>query len=139
MTHTRFARTIEQSGADLAAAAVGPVDGQSGSYINGRIVEPSSAASYDRDRETALWNELARLGTPGNRRRGVCGGASGRRSHLDDDAPDDLAAFERCERLRQVDEPDDTVDHGAHDAGLHELHEPGLHLLALLAGREVEA
>ena len=42
------------SGADLAAAAIGPEPGPSGAYINGAAVEPSAPASYDPEREDAL-------------------------------------------------------------------------------------
>lgn len=61
MTLTPFARTMQVSGADLAAAAIGPRAGPSGSYINGATVEPSAPASYDPEREEALWDELTRL------------------------------------------------------------------------------
>ena len=61
MTLTPYARTMEVSGADLAAAAVGPIPGPSGSYVNGTAVEPSSAASTDPGREAALWDQLARV------------------------------------------------------------------------------
>lgn len=63
MTLTPYARTRSKSGADLAAAAYGPIDAASGSYINGSKVEPSSAESYDAAREDALWRELTRLST----------------------------------------------------------------------------
>ncbi len=61
MTLTPYARTMKVSGADLAAAAIGPEPGPSGSYINGHAVEPSAPASYDPEREDALWDELTRL------------------------------------------------------------------------------
>lgn len=61
MTLTPYARRMKVSGADLAAAAIGPAPGPSGSYINGKALEPSSPASYDPDREDALWNELRRI------------------------------------------------------------------------------
>lgn len=61
MTLTPFARTRSRSGADLAAAAQGPINGASGSYINGAKVEQSSPESYDSGREDALWQELTHL------------------------------------------------------------------------------
>ncbi len=61
MTLTPYARTRSKSGADLAAAAYGPIDAASGSYLNGSKVEPSSPESYDPAREDALWRELTRL------------------------------------------------------------------------------
>jgi NAD(P)-dependent dehydrogenase (short-subunit alcohol dehydrogenase family) len=61
MTITPYARSVTVSGADLAAAALGPVPAPSGSYINGTEVERSSPESYDPDREDALWDELRRL------------------------------------------------------------------------------
>ncbi len=61
MALTPYARSMQVSGADLAAAVVGPVPGPTGSYINGKAVEPSSPASYDPDREDALWTELRRI------------------------------------------------------------------------------
>ncbi len=61
MTLTPYARSMKVSGADLAAAAIGPAPGPSGSYINGKTVEPSSPASYDPEREDALWDELERI------------------------------------------------------------------------------
>jgi NAD(P)-dependent dehydrogenase (short-subunit alcohol dehydrogenase family) len=64
MTLTRYARTITRSGTDLAAAAIESITGPSGAYLNGRAVEPSSPASYDLDREEALWNRLAALAAP---------------------------------------------------------------------------
>jgi NAD(P)-dependent dehydrogenase (short-subunit alcohol dehydrogenase family) len=62
LTITPYARSLEVSGADLAAAAIGPAVGESGSYVNGNRVERSSPESYDTDREDALWDELMRLG-----------------------------------------------------------------------------
>jgi NAD(P)-dependent dehydrogenase (short-subunit alcohol dehydrogenase family) len=61
MTLTPYARSLTVSGADLAAAAIGPVAAVSGAYVNGTAVERSSAESYDLDREEALWEELTRL------------------------------------------------------------------------------
>jgi len=61
MTLTPFARTITTSGHDLAAAATAPLAAATGSYLNGTKVERSSAQSYDRGREDALWDELTRL------------------------------------------------------------------------------
>ena len=61
MTLTPYARSLTVSGADLAAAAIGPIAANSGSYINGANVEPSSPQSYDPIREDALWEELTRL------------------------------------------------------------------------------
>lgn len=62
LTITPIARPASVSGADLAAAAIGPVPGESGSYINGAHVEPSSSESYNPERENALWDELEALG-----------------------------------------------------------------------------
>lgn len=62
LTFTPFARPVSVSGADLAAAAIGPIPGESGSYINGARVERSSLESYDPEREDALWDELKVLG-----------------------------------------------------------------------------
>jgi NAD(P)-dependent dehydrogenase (short-subunit alcohol dehydrogenase family) len=61
LTRTPYGRSVTVSGADLAAAAIGPVAAASGSYINGTAVERSSPESYDVDREEALWEELTRL------------------------------------------------------------------------------
>jgi NAD(P)-dependent dehydrogenase (short-subunit alcohol dehydrogenase family) len=61
MTLTPYARSLTVSGADLAAAAIGPVSAVSGAYVNGTEVERSSPESYDLDREEALWEELTRL------------------------------------------------------------------------------
>lgn len=61
MTVTPWARSVEVSGADLAAAALGPVPGPSGSYLNGTRVEASSPESYDPAREDALWDILTHL------------------------------------------------------------------------------
>jgi NAD(P)-dependent dehydrogenase (short-subunit alcohol dehydrogenase family) len=61
LTLTAYARSVTVSGADLAAAAIGPVAAPSGSYINGTEVERSSPESYDAHREEALWEELTRL------------------------------------------------------------------------------
>jgi NAD(P)-dependent dehydrogenase (short-subunit alcohol dehydrogenase family) len=55
---TPWARRAGVSGADLAAAAIGPPPGASGSYLNGAKLEPSSPQSYDRQREEELWKEL---------------------------------------------------------------------------------
>lgn len=63
MTHTPFARSMTTSGADLAAAALDPIDGPSGSYLNGTAVEPSSQESYDPAREEALLGHLTALTT----------------------------------------------------------------------------
>ena len=63
MTLTPFARTRANSGADLAAAATGPLTAESGSYINGAKIERSSPESYDPGREDALWDELTQLTT----------------------------------------------------------------------------
>jgi NAD(P)-dependent dehydrogenase (short-subunit alcohol dehydrogenase family) len=61
MTFTPYARTLKQSGADLAAAAIEPMTADSGAYVNGTTIERSSPESYDRAREDALWEELTRL------------------------------------------------------------------------------
>lgn len=61
MTLTPWARSKRASGADLAAAVVGPSPGASGSYINGKRVEGSSRESYDVRREDELVTALARL------------------------------------------------------------------------------
>lgn len=62
LTITPIARRASVSGADLAAAAIGPIPGESGSYINGSRVERSSLESYDPEREDALWDQLKVLG-----------------------------------------------------------------------------
>lgn len=62
LTITPIARPASVSGADLAVAAIGPIPGESGSYINGKRVESSSSESYDPEREDALWDELEVLG-----------------------------------------------------------------------------
>ncbi|MDQ6805871.1 MAG: SDR family NAD(P)-dependent oxidoreductase [Actinomycetota bacterium] len=64
MTLTPYARSLKVSGADLAAAAIGPVAAESGSYINGNKIERSSPESYDPAREDTLWDELTRLTHP---------------------------------------------------------------------------
>jgi NAD(P)-dependent dehydrogenase (short-subunit alcohol dehydrogenase family) len=61
LTLTPFARSLEGAGADLAAAALAPPRGETGSYINGTRVERSSPESYDVEREETLWHELERL------------------------------------------------------------------------------
>jgi NAD(P)-dependent dehydrogenase (short-subunit alcohol dehydrogenase family) len=61
LTRTPYGRSVTVSGADLAAAATGPVSAASGAYVNGTEVERSSPESYNLDREEALWEELTRL------------------------------------------------------------------------------
>jgi len=61
LTLTPFARTAATSGHDLAAAVLGTALAPSGAYLNGSTPEGSSAESYDRAREEALWGELVAL------------------------------------------------------------------------------
>lgn len=61
LTLTPWARTAGVSGSQLALAVTGPAPGESGSYIDGSRVTASSAESYDRAREDALWVALARI------------------------------------------------------------------------------
>lgn len=53
-----FVNTVDSAGDQLAAAMIGPRPGPSGSYIDRTSVTPSSAESYDREREDELWNRL---------------------------------------------------------------------------------
>jgi NAD(P)-dependent dehydrogenase (short-subunit alcohol dehydrogenase family) len=61
LTITPWARRAAVSGADLAAAAIAPAPGASGSYINGAKLESSSPESYDPEREEELWQGLERI------------------------------------------------------------------------------
>ncbi|MCY1144558.1 SDR family NAD(P)-dependent oxidoreductase [Actinoplanes sp. Pm04-4] len=53
--------TAQRAGAQLAAAAVGPLAAPSGSYIDRSSVVPSSPESYDEAREEELWAAAERL------------------------------------------------------------------------------
>lgn len=55
---TPFAATAQEAGEWLAAAAIDPVEGRSGDYIDRTKVVPSSGESYDEAREEALWSWL---------------------------------------------------------------------------------
>jgi NAD(P)-dependent dehydrogenase (short-subunit alcohol dehydrogenase family) len=58
LTITPIADRPRTAGRRLAAAAIGPLDAPSGSYINRVKAERSSPESYDRDREQELWSGL---------------------------------------------------------------------------------
>ena len=58
---TPIATRPADAGANLAAAAIGPIPGENGAYINRRRAERSSAESYDRAREAELWDTADRL------------------------------------------------------------------------------
>ena len=53
--------TVGAADAQLAAVVAGPRPGPSGSYLNKWTVEPSSAESYDEEREAELWRAAERL------------------------------------------------------------------------------
>ena len=61
LAFTPIASRPEVAGANLATAAIGPIPGESGAYINRTRVEPSSAESYSPEREEELWNTSERL------------------------------------------------------------------------------
>ncbi|MBA2598970.1 MAG: SDR family NAD(P)-dependent oxidoreductase [Chloroflexia bacterium] len=56
-----FTSSVDDAGANLAAAAIGPTPGESGSYINKTRTERSSDESYNPDREAELWETADRL------------------------------------------------------------------------------
>ncbi len=58
---TPLASQPDVAGAHLAAAAIGPIPGETGAYINRTRAEPSSAESYDPEREEELWDAAERL------------------------------------------------------------------------------
>ncbi|MCO8271317.1 SDR family NAD(P)-dependent oxidoreductase [Actinoplanes sp. TRM 88003] len=53
--------TAERAGAQLAAAATGPLSAPAGSYIDRSTVTRSSDESYDEAREDELWSAAERL------------------------------------------------------------------------------
>ena len=58
---TPLGQSVDAVGDQLAAAAIGPRPGPSGSYIDRWKVIPSSAESYDERREEELWAAAERL------------------------------------------------------------------------------
>lgn len=107
LAFTPIATLPDVAGANLAAAAIGPIPGERGAYINRTQVERSSTESYDPDREDALWNAADRL-TRRDHDIGSAGGATaplhhaGSRHHVGAAvipagvAPDDPAASFLC-------------------------------------------
>ncbi len=61
LAFTPIASWPNVAGANLAEAAIGPVPGDSGAYINRTRAESSSPESYDSAREEELWNVAERL------------------------------------------------------------------------------
>lgn len=70
---SRVAMSPTTAGARLAAAFTSPAPGPSGSYIDRGTAAASSPASYDPDREDALWRTAAQLcGLPPDDSGGPC-------------------------------------------------------------------
>lgn len=61
LTRTPLATDLPTAGARLAAVLRGTVTGPSGSYLDRDRVAPSSAESYDEERERELWAAVERM------------------------------------------------------------------------------